>query len=265
MSSSVKNSIETKNLHIGYQQKKSVSTIQKNISIQLHKGDFVGILGKNGIGKSTLLRTLSGVQDAISGEVFIQGKNIQSYSLKELSSLISLVLTERLPESQLSVYELVALGRQPYTNWIGKLEKKDTEKINWALEQTETMSLANRHFNELSDGQLQRVLIARALAQDTQIILLDEPTAHLDMHHTIKIFKLLKKLSKETNKTIIITTHEVNLAINSADQFILLTDKEVIAGNKKTLIESNSFDHLFSSEIINFNSNLEQFIVTKES
>ena len=263
MSSSVKNSIKTKNLHIGYQQKKSVLTIQKNINFQLFKGEFVGILGKNGIGKSTLLRTLTGVQDAISGEVFIQGKNIQSFNLKELSSLLSLVLTERLPESQLTVYELVALGRQPYTNWIGKLGEKDVEKINWALEQTETMSLANRHFNELSDGQLQRVLIARALAQDTQIILLDEPTAHLDMHHTIKIFKLLKKLSKETNKTIIITTHEINLAINSADQLILLTDKEVIAGNKKILIERNSFDHLFSSEIVKFNSNLEQFIVTK--
>ena len=104
MSSSIKNSIETKNLHIGYQQKKSVSTIQKNISVQLHKGELVGILGKNGIGKSTLLRTLTGVQDAISGEVLIQGKNIQSYSLKELSRLISLVLTERLPESQLTVY-----------------------------------------------------------------------------------------------------------------------------------------------------------------
>jgi iron complex transport system ATP-binding protein len=103
------------------------------------------------------------------------------------------------------------------------------------------------------------------LAQDTQIIMLDEPTAHLDMHHTIKIFKLLKKLSKETNKTIIITTHEVNLAIKSADQLILLTDKEVIAGNKKVLIERNSFDHLFSSEIINFNASLEQFIVTKDS
>ena len=108
-------------------------------------------------------------------------------------------------------------------------------------------------------------MIARALAQDTQIILLDEPTAHLDMHHTIKIFKLLKKLSKEANKTIIITTHEVNLAINSSDQLILLTDKEVVAGSKELLIENNSFDHLFSSEIVNFNSSLEQFIVTKES
>ena len=265
MSSSVENSIETKDLNIGYQQKKSVSTIQKNISVQLFKSEFVGILGKNGIGKSTLLRTLAGVQDAISGNVFIQGKSIQSYNLKELSGLISLVLTERLPESQLTVYELVALGRQPYTNWIGRLGKKDIDQIKWALEQTETLSLANRHFNELSDGQLQRVLIARALAQDTQIIMLDEPTAHLDMHHTIKIFKLLKKLSKETNKTIITTTHEVNLAINSADQLILLTDKKVVAGNKKTLIERNSFDHLFSSEIVNFNENLEQFIITKES
>ena len=265
MSNATKNSIETKNLHVGYQQKNSVNLIQQNISIQLAKGEFVGILGKNGIGKSTLLRTLAGVQDAISGNVFIQGKSIQSYNLKELSGLISLVLTERLPESQLTVYELVALGRQPYTNWIGRLGKKDIDQIKWALEQTETLSLANRHFNELSDGQLQRVLIARALAQDTQIIMLDEPTAHLDMHHTIKIFKLLKKLSKETNKTIITTTHEVNLAINSADQLILLTDKEVVAGNKKTLIERNSFDHLFSSEIINFNENLEQFIITKES
>ncbi|MDA9008264.1 ABC transporter ATP-binding protein [Flavobacteriaceae bacterium] len=265
MSNATKNSIETKNLHVGYQQKNSVNLIQQNISIQLAKGEFVGILGKNGIGKSTLLRTLTGVQDAISGDVIINGKNIKSYNYRELSTIISLVLTEQLPDSQLTVFDLVALGRQPYTNWVGKLEKKDLEKIRWALEQTETTALAHRYFYELSDGQLQRVLIARALAQDTQIIMLDEPTAHLDMHHTIKIFQLLKKLSQETNKTIIMTTHEVNLAIKGADQLILLTDKEVVAGNKKTLIERNSFDHLFSSEIVNFNENLEQFIITKES
>ena len=265
MSSLDKNSIETKNLYVGYRHKKSISTIQKKISIQLHKGEFVGILGKNGIGKSTLLRTLTGVQNAISGDIFIDGKNIQSYSSKELSYLISLVLTERLPESQLTVFELVALGRQPYTNWIGKLSKKDIEKIRWALEQTETTALAHRYFYELSDGQLQRVLIARALAQDTQIIMLDEPTAHLDMHHTIKIFQLLKKLSQETNKTIIMTTHEVNLAIKGADQLILLTEKDVVAGKKEALIANNSFDTLFSSEIVNFNSALEQFIVSKKS
>ena len=260
MSSSVKNSIETKNLHIGYQQKKSVSTIQKNINVQLNKGEFVGILGKNGIGKSTLLRTLTGVQDAISGEVFIQGKNIQSYNLKELSGLISLVLTERLPESQLSVYELVALGRQPYTNWIGRLEKKDKEKINWALEQTETMSLANRRFNELSDGQLQRVLIARALAQDTEFIILDEPTAHLDIHHTIKIFTLLKELVKKTKKTVLISSHEVNLSIQLADSLLLMTSDGFISGSTKQLIKQKAFESLFPTDLIHFNTELEQFI-----
>jgi len=265
MSNATKNSIETKNLHVGYQQKNSVNLIQQNISIQLAKGKFVGILGKNGIGKSTLLRTLTGVQEAISGDVIINGKNIKSYNYRELSTIISLVLTEQLPDSQLTVFDLVALGRQPYTNWVGKLEKKDLEKIRWALEQTETAALAHRYFYELSDGQLQRVLIARALAQDTQIIMLDEPTAHLDMHHTIKIFQLLKKLSQETNKTIIMTTHEVNLAIKGADQLILLTEKDVVAGKKEALIANNSFDTLFSSEIVNFNATLEQFIITKKS
>jgi len=265
MSNATKNSIETKNLHVGYQQKNSVNLIQQNVSIQLAKGEFVGILGKNGIGKSTLLRTLTGVQEAISGDVIINGKNIKSYNYKELSTIISLVLTEQLPDSQLTVFDLVALGRQPYTNWVGKLEKKDLEKIRWALEQTETTALAHRYFYELSDGQLQRVLIARALAQDTQIIMLDEPTAHLDMHHTIKIFQLLKKLSQETNKTIIMTTHEVNLAIKGADQLILLTEKDVVAGKKEALIANNSFDTLFSSEIVNFNATLEQFIITEKS
>lgn len=264
MSLSTKNIIlETKNLDIGYVQKKSIKTVQNNINLQLFNQEFVTILGKNAIGKSTLLRTLTRVQQALHGDLLINNRNIQEYSIKELSTVISLVLTERLPESQLTVFELVALGRQPYTNWIGKLENKDLEIVTWALQQTDTENLAKRHFFELSDGQLQRVLIARALAQDTQIIMLDEPTAHLDMHHTIKIFQLLKKLSKEANKTIIITTHEVNLAINSADQIILLTDNQVIYGKKEELIISNSFKTLFPSEIINFDESLEQFIITK--
>ena len=156
MSVASKNSIETRNLHVGYQQKKSVALIQQNISIQFVAGEFVSILGKNGIGKSTLLRTLTGVQDAISGDVIINGRNINSYTFKELSTIISLVLTERLPDSQLTVFDLVALGRQPYTNWVGRLEKNDVAKIMWALVQTETAALGHRSFPELSDGHLQR-------------------------------------------------------------------------------------------------------------
>tara|TARA_R110000787_G_scaffold234375_5_gene341266 strand:+ start:2754 stop:3554 length:801 start_codon:yes stop_codon:yes gene_type:complete len=266
MSSSTKHIVlEAKSLAVGYQQKNSTQIIQKNINLQLFSGEFVTILGKNGIGKSTLLRTLTKVQEPISGAILLNGRKIQDFTFKELSTTISLVLTERLPESQLTVFELVALGRQPYTNWVGKLQDKDIERIKWALIQTETEELSQKHFYELSDGQLQRVLIARALAQDTEIIMLDEPTAHLDMHHTIKIFQLLKKLSNETKKTIIITTHEVNLAINAADQIILLSEKEADSGTKTALIARNAFDSLFPSEIVNFNRSLEQFIINNNS
>ena len=265
MKQSKEHIIKTLNLSIGYTSKKQVSVIASDLSINLEAGNLVCLLGKNGIGKSTLLRTLTKVQPALNGAIFIDNKNLGSLTNIELSKIMSLVLTERLPDSSLTVFELVALGRQPYTNWVGKLEKNDVAKIKWALEQTETAALAHRYFHELSDGQLQRVFIARALAQDTQIIMLDEPTAHLDMHHTIKIFQLLKKLSQETNKTIIMTTHEVNLAIKGADQLILLTEKDVVAGKKEALIANNSFDTLFSSEIVNFNATLEQFIITKKS
>ncbi|MBL4605289.1 MAG: ABC transporter ATP-binding protein, partial [Flavobacteriaceae bacterium] len=166
--------------------------------------------------------------------------------------------------SQLTVFELVALGRQPHTNWIDKLQKEDISAISLALQQTDTEHLSGKSVFELSDGQLQRVLIARALAQDTEIIILDEPTAHLDIHHTIKIFQLLKSLVNETGKTIIISSHEVNLAIEFSNQLILLTDKEVYNGTTKELIDHNAFASLFPSEIINFNTTLEQFVINKK-
>ena len=255
--------LKTENLSIGYQHKKQDKIVVSDINLEVEKGKLVTILGKNGIGKSTLLRTLSKVQEPISGNVFINQKNTVQISEKELSTQLSLVLTERLPESQLSVYELVALGRQPYTNWIDKLSEKDLEQINFAIEQTEIQHLQHHRFYELSDGQLQRVLIARALAQDTEIIILDEPTAHLDMHHTIKIFSLLKKLVAETKKTIIISSHQVNLAIQLADEIVLLTDEKLHFGKPEELIEKNAFDNLFPKELINFDRKLKQFMINQ--
>lgn len=175
-----------------------------------------------------------------------------------------MVLTERLPESQITVFELVALGRQPYTNWIDQLSDLDFQKIHWAIEQTEIEHLKNKFFYELSDGQLQRVLIARALAQDTDLIILDEPTAHLDLHHTIKIFSLLKKLVDETSKTIILSSHEVNLCIQFADEIVLFTDNNVQTGTPETLIHKDAFDDLFPKDIVNFNRKLQQFIINKK-
>lgn len=255
--------LKTENLSIGYQQKKDAKIVAYDVNLSIEKGKLVTVLGKNGIGKSTLLRTLSKVQKSISGAIFIHQKNLKNIAEKELSTQLSLVLTERLPESQLTVYELIALGRQPYTNWIDKLSKTDIEKIDFAIQQTDLEHLKEKRFYELSDGQLQRVLIARALTQDTAIIILDEPTAHLDLHHTIKIFSLLKKLVSETEKTIIISTHEVNLAIQFADEIVLFTDDNLFSGTPLELMNKNAFDDLFPKDIVSFNKKLNQFIIKK--
>lgn len=255
--------LKTENLSIGYQTKKQQTIIASNINFSVEKGKFVALLGKNGIGKSTLLRTLSKVQNPLSGSIEINKKKITDYSHHELATSLSLVLTERLPQSQLTVFELIALGRQPYTNWIDKLSSKDLKKILWAIEQTAIEHLKDKRFYELSDGQLQRVLIARALAQDTAIIILDEPTAHLDIHHTFKIFSLLKQLVEKTGKTIVISTHEVNIAIQLADEFVLLSEQQIYSGTAKELINQNAFEQLFPKELISFNKTLKQFIIKK--
>ena len=255
--------LKTENLSIGYQTKRQQTIVVSDIDLSIKKGKFVALLGKNGIGKSTLLRTISKVQKPINGIVQINQKNIEDYSHQELATSLSLVLTERLPESQLTVFELVALGRQPYTNWIDKLSDQDISKVNWAIKQTEIEHLQHNRFYELSDGQLQRVLIARALAQDTEIIILDEPTAHLDIHHTFKVFSLLKKLVETTQKTIIISTHEVNLAIQLTDELILLSEGKIYNGTSEELIHQNAFEQLFPKELIHFNKKLEQFVIKK--
>jgi iron complex transport system ATP-binding protein len=259
-----KNSVlSVDNLTIGYQQKKQNKIVFSNMNLSLEKGKFISVLGKNGVGKSTLLRTLSKVQKPISGTVYFEGKALSSYSENALSKKLSLVLTERLPESQLTVFELIALGRQPYTNWIDTLSKVDVAKINTAIDQTEISHLRNNRFYELSDGQMQRVLIARALAQDTEVIILDEPTAHLDMHQTINIFSLLRKLVKETKKTIIISSHEINLALQLSDEIILLTENKVQFGTTTALISQNAFDNLFPNNLLKFNKSLQQFVINK--
>jgi len=253
--------LETNNLTIGYTQKTRETVVSQKINLCFEKGTLVALLGENGVGKSTLLRTLSGVQNSLKGMVSIKGKDLKSYTHKELATTVSLVLTTRLPESQLTVFELIALGRQPYTNWVDTLTAIDLEKITWAMEETAVTSLKEQPIFELSDGQLQRVLIARALAQDTDLILLDEPTAHLDIHHTFNVFSLLEKLAKTTKKTIIVSTHEVNLAIQYADQLVLLTKDEVRAGTVASLQSENVFENLFPKEHVSFNRTLQQFVV----
>ncbi|WP_456461002.1 ABC transporter ATP-binding protein [Lutibacter sp.] len=257
-----KHIIKTNNLSIGYTSRKEVNTIASNLNIQLKKGNLVCLLGKNGIGKSTLLRTLTKVQPALNGEIFINNQNLNTLNNLYLSKSLSLVLTERLPESNLSVFELVALGRQPYTNWVGKLTNKDLQFINTALEQTNTTHLMHSKYYELSDGQLQKVLIARALAQNTDLIILDEPTAHLDLHHTLETFTLLKQLATNFNKTIIVSTHEINLALQLADELWLMAPSSFVSGKTDALIDNNYINQLFNSDLIHFNKTLKQFTIS---
>lgn len=253
--------LETRDLSIGYQNRKNKTIVANAINLQLKQGNLITILGKNGIGKSTFLRTITTVQNALHGSILINNKKIESYSTKEISKLLSVVLTERLPESQLTVFELIALGRQPYTNWIDQLSDIDIKKITTAIQQTEIEHLKDSYFYELSDGQLQCVLIARALAQDTDIILLDEPTVHLDLHHTLKIFTLLKKLVQKTSKTIIISTHQVNLALQFCDSMVLFKENEVVSGTVNELNDNKALDDLFPNTVINYNASIKQFVI----
>jgi len=253
--------IKVTNLNIGYASKKHTSTIASSLNIELKAGNLVCLLGKNGIGKSTLLRTLTKVQPSLGGEVLINGENIDSLTNLDLAKTLSLVLTERLPDSSLTVFELVALGRQPFTNWIGYLTSDDMKIIQSAFEKTNTKHLMNSKCYELSDGQLQKVLIARALAQDTPIIVLDEPTAHLDLHHTINTFTLLKNLALEFNKAIILSTHETNLALQIADELWLMSPSRFVSGKTNELVEKDELSKLFDSKLIHFDKKLKQFTI----
>lgn len=255
--------LKSDKLAIGYTFKKRQKLIAKNINISLEKGKLICLLGKNGIGKSTLLRTISKVQAALSGDLYIDGAKIEQISAKALAQKMSLVLTERIPESNLTVYELIALGRQPYTNWIGNITAKDEQHIYTAIEQVNIENLKDQKCDELSDGQLQKVMIARALAQNTELIILDEPTAHLDIHHKIEVFNLLQTLVKDLGKTIITSTHEVQLALQLADALWLMTEQQFTTGNTQDLIDNGYLDTLFSSELVQFDSKTKQFIVKK--
>ena len=255
--------LHTKDLSIGYSNKQGENRVAKDLNISLKKGKLICLLGRNGIGKSTLLRTLSNTQNKLSGAIFIDDENLSDISSSKLSKKMSLVLTERIPESQLTVYDLIALGRQPYTNWLGKLSNKDLLYINKAIELVDIKDICDKKNYELSDGQLQKVMIARALAQDTDIIILDEPTAHLDLHHKIEVFKILQHLVQDTNKTIILSTHEVNIAIQLADELWLMTENNFITGTIDSLIKSKDLENIFPENQITFNPDLKQFTLKK--
>ena len=214
-----KESISTNNLTIGYQNTRGgePTIIQRNLSFSLHAGEMVCMLGPNGCGKSTLLRTLAGLQDDV---------RCTKDDVRCTKDKIALVLTERLSMENTTVHDVVALGRYPYTSFLDGLSADDERIITESLEQVGiTAEAMHTFFNAHSDGEKQRILIAKALAQQTPIILLDEPTAHLDLPHRILILRLLRRLAHEQGKTILISTHELELALSLSDRILLMFPK----------------------------------------
>lgn len=255
--------LEAKQLSIGYKTKNKETIVASNLNFSLQKGQLIGLVGANGIGKSTLLRTLINVQPALSGSILLNGKAIASISAIELAKDLSIVLTEPLLSKNLSVFELVALGRHPYTNWIGNLSETDIEQVNKALELINIVALKDKKCYELSDGQLQKVMIARALAQDTAIIVLDEPTTHLDMYHKAYILKLLQKLTQETGKTILFSSHEIDLAIQLCNTMVVMRQDKVVCDQPCNLISDGVFDSLFPKDLIAFDDKTGSFRVSR--
>lgn len=227
--------IDIKDLTIGYGEK----IVQSHLTLSLERGEMVCMLGRNGCGKSTLLRTLAGLQPAISG----------GYKIDD----VAVVLTDKLRLDNTSIREVVAMGRYPYTSFLGALTIEDHRIIDAAMKEV-GINDADGAFNALSDGEKQRVLIAKALAQQTPVILLDEPTAHLDLPNRILVLQLLRRLAHEQGKTIMISTHELELALRLSDRILLLSDQGALLDTAEHLKQADAFTRAFGMDIFDVTS-----------
>ena len=226
--------IQLRDLSIGYQTKHSVKTVAAGINGAIRSGELTCLLGANGVGKSTLLRTLAAFQPQISGEILISRseecgvrREITSFTDKELSKVIGVVLTEKPDVRNMSVRELVSLGRSPYTGFWGTYTDEDLRIVDEAIEMVGITDLIRRPVHTLSDGERQKVMIAKALAQQTPVIFLDEPTAFLDYPSKVEVLQLLRRISREAEKTIFLSTHDVELALQLADTIWLMRKQEL--------------------------------------
>ena len=245
--------LKLERLSIGYSLRSGYKIVAGNISETLKKGELVCLLGPNGAGKSTLIRTISGSQKPLDGQVFLDGKDIFQISSRKLAQKLSLVLTERVHGGMLSSYEVVGLGRYPYTKWSGKLETRDHEVIQWAIAKVGAEELTERMLSELSDGERQKIMVAKALAQEPEIMILDEITAFLDLPRRIEIMQLMRQLAKGENKCILMSTHDMELALKYSDKLWLMPKNgELSVGAPEDLVLKGTFAKAFESEGIHF-------------
>ena len=257
--------IELRNLSIGYQTKHGIKTVATGIDGTIKSGELTCLLGANGVGKSTLLKTLSSFQPKTGGEILLEGRELSEYSDKQLSRLIGVVLTEKPDVRNMTVRELVSLGRSPYTGFWGTYSKDDLQVVDEAIAMVGIEPLKKRMVHTLSDGERQKVMIAKALAQQTPVIYLDEPTAFLDYPSKVEVLQLLCRISREADKVIFLSTHDVELALQMADTIWLMTQGETVAiGSPKALAEQGALGRFIEREGIVFDPKTMTIKVTKQ-
>ena len=242
--------IELRNITLAFGSNRLIT----NASAHFTRGNMVALLGRNGTGKSTLLRAIAGLGKVESGDIIIDGGRLSTLSATERAERIAFVNTERVDVDALTVRELVGIGRSPYTNWIGRLTAEDNKAVEHAMEVTGIMKFAERRVNTLSDGEAQRAMIARALAQDTPIILLDEPTSFLDLPNRYELCSLLSELAHRENKCVIFSTHELDIALSLADSIALVDTPRLVHMPTTEMITSGNIERLFDSEYISFDA-----------
>ena len=257
-----KETIRIENLTIGYAGKSDVKVVAQGINASIFSGELTCLLGANGVGKSTLLRTLSAFQPKLAGNIQILGRELSTYTDKQLSRLISVVLTEKPDIRNMTVDELVGLGRSPYTGFWGTLQKEDKEIVDRSIELVGITALKGRMIQTLSDGERQKVMIAKALAQETPVIYLDDPTAFLDYPSKVEMMQLLHQLSRQTDKTIFLSTHDLELALQIADK-VWLMDKQkgVSIGTPEDLSLQGILGSFFTRKGIVFDAEAGLFCV----
>jgi iron complex transport system ATP-binding protein len=252
--------LELVNIGLGYTRHTDAPVIlAEDLSLKVRAGEIIGLIGRNGCGKSTLLRTLVKLQSPLKGRILIEGREINHIHHRDYAKTVGFVSTENITIQHSNVTELVSLGRFPYTNWLGAFSEDDKKAVNNAISLVGIEHLRKKYLHELSDGERQKTMIARVLAQDTKMVILDEPTAFLDLPNRYDILRLLNELAHKSGKTVIYSTHDLNIALYESDKLWLMTAGGIIEGAPEDLIITKGFHKLFENSGLDFDINTAEF------